>query len=91
MAGADDAMSGADDAVVMAGGDDGALPCCGWAPPCRLGAYGNIWAAVAGLDGNHAGKAYRDLMQQQPEVHLTGVNFKFPPGMTDSIAMLYNL
>ena len=32
----------------------------------------------AGLDGNHAGKAYRGLVIWHPEVHSNGVNFKFP-------------
>ena len=35
-------------------------------------------SAVTGMDGNHAGKAYRDLAADFPEVHSVGVNFKFP-------------
>ena len=45
--------------------------------PPRIGIY-DVISAVTGLDGNHAGKTYRDLMQHHPEVHSTGVNFKFP-------------
>ena len=33
---------------------------------------------VTGMTGNHAGEAYRDLAARFPEVHGTGVNFKFP-------------
>ena len=45
--------------------------------PPRISIYVVI-AAVTGMDGNHAGKAYRDLVVDYPEVHSIGVNFKFP-------------
>ena len=35
-------------------------------------------SAVTGIDGNHAGKVYRKLVADFPEVHSVGVNFKFP-------------
>ena len=38
----------------------------------------DVISAVTGLNGNHAGKAYRDLTARYPEVHSVGVNFRFP-------------
>ena len=46
------------------------------APP-RAAVY-DVIAAVTGMNGNHAGKAYRDLVARHPEVHSIGVNFRFP-------------
>ena len=37
----------------------------------------DVISAVTGLNGNHAGKAYRDLTARYPEVHSVGVNFRF--------------
>ena len=45
--------------------------------PPRVSIY-DVISAVTGMDGNHAGKAYRDLVVDYPEVHSIGVNFKFP-------------
>ena len=45
--------------------------------PPRISIY-DVIAAVTGMDGNHAEKAYRDLVVDYPEVHSIGVNFKFP-------------
>ena len=45
--------------------------------PPRASIY-DVIAAVAGLTGNHAGKAYRDLATRFSEVHSIGVNFRFP-------------
>ena len=45
--------------------------------PPRVSIY-DVIAAVTGMDGNHAGKVYRDLVADFPEVHSVGVNFKFP-------------
>ena len=38
----------------------------------------DVISAVTGLNGNHAGKAYRDLTARYPDVHSLGVNFRFP-------------
>ena len=38
----------------------------------------DVISALTGLNGNHAGKAYRDLTARYPEVHSLGVNFRFP-------------
>ena len=38
----------------------------------------DVISAVTGLNGNHAGKAYRDRTARYPEVHSVGVNFRFP-------------
>ena len=38
----------------------------------------DVISAVTGMDGNHAGKAYHDLVADFPEVHSVGVNFKSP-------------
>ena len=45
--------------------------------PPRVSIY-DVIAAVTGLTGNHAGKAYRDLAMRYSEVHSIGVNFRFP-------------
>ena len=45
--------------------------------PPRVSIY-DVIAAVTGLSGNHAGKAYRDLAMRYSEVHSIGVNFRFP-------------
>ena len=45
--------------------------------PRRVSIYAVI-SAETGVDGNHAGKAYHDLVADFPEVHSVGVNFKFP-------------
>ena len=45
--------------------------------PPRIALY-DVISAITGLDGNHAGKAYRDIVKQQPEVHSNGVDFQFP-------------
>ena len=45
--------------------------------PPRAAVY-DVIAAVTGMNGNHAGKAYRDLVARHPEVHSIGVNFRFP-------------
>ena len=45
--------------------------------PRRVSIYAVI-SAETGVDGNHAGKAYHDLVADIPEVHSVGVNFKFP-------------
>ena len=45
-------------------------------PP--LVAVYDVIAAVAGMSGNHAGKAYRDLVARHPEVQSIGVSFRFP-------------
>ena len=45
--------------------------------PRRVSIYAVI-SAVTGVDGNHAGKAYHDLVADFPEVHSVGVNFKSP-------------
>ena len=45
--------------------------------PPRVSIY-DVISAVTGMDGNHAGKAFRDLAADFPEVHSVGVNFKFP-------------
>ena len=45
--------------------------------PPRVSIY-DVIAAVTGLTGNHAGKAYRDLAMKYSEVHSIGVNFRFP-------------
>jgi hypothetical protein len=45
--------------------------------PPRVAIY-DVISLISGLDGNHAGKAFRELVQQHPEVHSNGVNFKFP-------------
>ena len=37
----------------------------------------DVIPAVTGLNGNRAGKAYRDLTAMYPEVHSPGVNFRF--------------
>ena len=37
----------------------------------------DVISAVTGLNGNHAGKAYRDLTARYPEVHSVGMNFRF--------------
>ena len=37
-----------------------------------------LCALRTGLNGNHAGKAYRDLTARYPDVHCIGVNFRFP-------------
>ena len=45
--------------------------------PRRVSIY-DVVSAMTGMDGNHAGKAYRDLSTDYPEVHSLGENFKFP-------------
>ena len=45
-------------------------------PPC-VSVY-DVISAVTGMNGNHAGKAYRDLVARYPDVHSVGVNVKFP-------------
>ena len=45
--------------------------------PPRAAIY-DVISAVTGLNGNHAGKAYRDLATRHSEVHSIGVNFRFP-------------
>ena len=44
--------------------------------PPRASIY-DVISAVTGLNGNHAGKAYRDIIARYPEVHSPGVNFRF--------------
>ena len=56
--------------------DIGDIRKTGETPP-RVSIY-DVVSAITGMDGNHAGKAYRDLSIQYPEVHSRGVNFKFP-------------
>ena len=56
--------------------DIGDIRKTGETPP-RVSIY-DVVSAITGMDGNHAGKAYRDLSVQYPEVHSRGVNFKFP-------------
>ena len=38
----------------------------------------DVISAVTGLNGNHAGKAYRDLTPRYPDAHSRGVHFRFP-------------
>ena len=45
--------------------------------PPRAAIY-DVISAVTGLNGNHAGKAYRDLATRHPELHEAGMNYRFP-------------
>ena len=45
--------------------------------PPRVAIY-DVISAVTGLNGNHAGKAYRDVATRYHEVHSIGVHFRFP-------------
>ena len=45
--------------------------------PPRVSIY-DVVSAITGMDGNHAGNAYRDFPIHYSEVHSRGMNFKFP-------------
>ncbi len=45
--------------------------------PPRISIY-DVISALTGMDGNHAGKAYRDLSVRHPEIRSVRATFKFP-------------